>query len=191
MSETYDTLREERLATCPIKPRCKMPDDDMMLRSIRSNRLLCTHCYVHTPTGYIGKEEAKASDDRYFTGTNRDYLITAGVIFPMALVVCTVTLFVGNFGGYIGWILAFFIGTAAGTYIAGIARKATERRVGRQSAMIAIGAVALAAVAAPTVYIFLRFGVLAFQLEAIINLPLLICAGTMGVAIYNRFMRRI
>jgi hypothetical protein len=57
--------------------------------------------------------------------------------------------------------------------------------------MIAMGAVALAAIAAPTVYIFLRFGVLAFQLEAIINLPLLICAGTMGVAIYNRFMRRI
>ncbi|QPC83579.1 hypothetical protein G4Y79_04125 [Phototrophicus methaneseepsis] len=188
---SYDSLEEERLATCPIKPRCKHPDDEMMLRSIRSDRLLCSYCYVHTPTGYMGKEEAKASDDRFFTGTSRDYLITAGIIFPAALIVCIITLFVAGFGGFFSWMIAIFIGTAAGSYIATLARQATGRRVGRQSATVAIIAVALAAILTPTVYIFLRFGVLTFNVEAIINIPLILCAGTMGAAIYNRFMRRI
>lgn len=192
VESSYNSLEEERLATCPIKPRCKSPDDDMMLRSIRSGRLLCTKCYVHTPTGYIGSEEAKASDDRYFQGTTNDYVIIAAIIFPLSLAACTVAMFLESviFGGFFAWMIAFVIGGAVGTYIAQMARKATGRRVGRQSPIVASGAVALAALLAPTVYYFLRGFGLIFDLN-LLSITAIVCAAGIGMALYNSFMRRI
>lgn len=188
---SYNSLEEERQATCPIKPRCKAPDDDMMLRSIRSGRLLCTQCYVHTPTGYIGSEEAKASDDRYFQGTTNDYVISAGIIFGLSLAVCTIAMFLGGvMGGWFAWIIAFMIGSGSGTFIARTARNATGRRVGRQSSAIAIVAVGAAALLAPTVYYFIQGYGPIFDLN-LLSLPAIICAAGIGMVLYNSFMRRI
>ena len=193
MAETsYNSLEEERLATCSVRPKCKAPDDDMMLRSIRTGRLLCSKCYVHTPTGYIGSDEAKASDDRYFKGTTNDYIVTAAIIFPLSLIACTVAMFidVNILGGWFGWMIAFMIGSGAGTFIARTARNATGKRVGRQSAVVAIGAVALAALMAPSVFYFVSGYGLFFNLSTL-DLAAIICAAGIGVVLYNSFMRRI
>lgn len=196
MSENtaYESLREERLATCPIKPRCRQPDDDMLLRSIRSNRLLCHKCYVRTPTGYIGEEEARASDARFFKGNWRDVAIQAVIVALGTLVATTITLLLAGLGlglGFFGLLIAFFIGSAAGTAIATFARRATGRRVARQSIIAGIGAVIIGALPAPSLVILLRGGPLIIDPELWVSIPLWLCAGVIGAAVYNSFMRRI
>lgn len=178
-------LRQERLETCPFKP-CHGLDQDFLLRDIRTRRLLCSWCAIHTPTGYIGKDEAKRNDDRYFTATQQDYLVVFGICAAGSLIANAIA-------GLLGfWLFAFFVGGVAGSGIATFARRSTGGRVGRQSAWVAIGGLIVGMLLAPTLAILLRVGVFVFVPQfAITDLSYLICTATMGMTVYGIFMRRI
>lgn len=182
----YETPRAEREDTCPFRPCRGLEQDDFLLRDMRSNRLLCNWCAVHTSVGYIGKDVARQQEQRFFKGTTTDYFVVFGIISGLSAVANTIALFIGFF------IFAFFVGGVAGGSIGTLARRATGGRVGRYSAYVAVGAVLTGALLSPTVFILLRTGVfIIWPGLALTDLSVLVCTGIMAATIYGIFMRRI
>lgn len=187
------TLAQQRVASCPIKPCRGADDNETELRSIRSNRLLCMYCAVPTATGYIGRDEAKAQDDRFYRATMQDYVIV-GVMGVLGGALLNTLLLYIPFGGFIQLIAAFFLGSAAGGALGTAMRRATGRRVGRQSDKVGAGSVVAGALISPTLYFLLRNGVFVTIFDVFNFLPvfaLLICTGVMAGAVYTVFQRRI
>ncbi|MCK6576494.1 MAG: hypothetical protein L6Q98_00170 [Anaerolineae bacterium] len=177
------TLGEERAAGCPIKPCRGADDNETMLRSIRSDRLLCLYCATRTPTGYIGREEARATENRFFKATHTDYAVQ----FAVSLVGSGIA---GAIASLLGVLLfVFFIGAAAGGAIATLARRLSGRRLGRYSAEISVAGAVVGALGAPVALTLLRTG--QFIPQAAVNLNALVCAAVISVAMWAVMKGRI
>lgn len=177
------SLAEERAAGCPIKPCRGASDNDTMLRSIRSERLLCLYCATRTPTGYIGREEARASEDKFFRATNNDYVIQFAVSAIGAGIASAIASILGVF------LFVIFIGAAAGGAIASLARRLSGRRLGRYSPQIAVAGAVIGSLLGPVVVFYLRSGRIVPQ--AAVNLNSLVCAAVISIAMWAIMKGRI
>jgi len=194
---------QERWQECPLRDCKRKPEllyEDFYLRDIRTNRLMCNACAVRTEVGYLAREVVKASDDRFFKGTNTDYLITFFVTLTGGLAVNLLMLFIGAIGlGFFSFIIAFVIGGSAGAFIGRMGRRFTEGRIGRRSAEVAIAGLIVGAFFAPAVFLIFQTGlqVIAFLLAQpqvyfqFFNLSLLIVTGVMAAAVWGVYQRRI
>ena len=179
---------EDRWVNCPLKD-CKNDPallyEDFYLRGIRSDRLLCSACAVRVEMGYMAREEVRKHDDKFFQGSQIDNIITLGVMFAGSLV-ANALMFAFGF-----WILAIFVGGAIGAGLATFARRLTKGRVTRQMPYFAIAGIILGAILAPSIYIFVSFGVLVFNFASIFSLAILVTSGTMAFSAWGVFLRRI
>jgi hypothetical protein len=186
---------EERWTTCPLSA-CKRDTallyEDFYLRDIRTNRIMCSQCAVRTEIGYIAQEVVKRSDDRFFQATTRDYLITAGVML-VASVLVSFIMFQIRF-----LLIAILIGGSAGVTSARFVRRLTDRRIGRQSALIAAGsAIAGLLVANTLVLLSSPLGMVLFMNPLILfqytlsNPSAALCILLMAGSAYGVFKRRI
>lgn len=198
MSETPAnglTLAEQRVAGCPLKPCRGADDNETELRSIRSGRLLCMYCATPTATGYMGREEARAHDDKFFKGTNRDYVVTGLLGVGLGIVVNAVMFILLEImgGGFLIWFAAFILGSLAGRFAGDWMRRATDRRVGRYSSRLAAGAIVAGALLSPTVYFLIRYGLMVtvFDVFRAVGIPMLIVTGVLASTVYAAFQRRI
>ena len=133
-----EKLRLERTANCPQRNCPQQLDEEMLLRCIRTNRLLCMECAVLTPTGYIAKEVARAHDDKFFKGGTQDYVIAA--------LVCGIGMLVaaGLFKNFVGYFfIALFVAPLIGTGLTEAALRLSQRRRGRYSDVIGAAATAI------------------------------------------------
>lgn len=188
---------ERRWEQCPLRDCKKNPEllyEDFYLRDIRTDRLMCSACAISTEVGYMARETLRQQEDRFFEGTTEDYVIVFAVIAAMSAVVNAVMLWIGF------WFLAIFVGGAVGAFIGRTARNLTGGRVGRYSPQVAVAAVAAGAFLAPVLFWLVNapgfglqflFSSLSFYLGQVFSLSILICSGTMAMAIYGIFMRRI
>jgi hypothetical protein len=177
------TLGQQRAAACPIKPCRGADDNETLLRSARSERLLCMHCATRTPTGYIGKEEARAAEDKFYKATQNDYIIQFGVCAAGAAAAAVLSLLFGIF------LFAFFIGAAVGGAVGTLARRLTGGRLGRYSPQVGIGGVALGTLIGPIAYGLVLTGQLIPG--AAFSLNTLVCGVIVGVAVYALMKGRI
>ena len=117
-------------------------DVETGLRCIECDRYMCAKCAVHTPVGYKCAQCVRQQDNRFFQGTNLDYLIVAAVAalggFLTLLLLTRLP-----FGFFI-----IFIGAAIGGAIGQAALRITKRRRGRYSGEIGAGATVLGGVIA-------------------------------------------
>jgi MFS family permease len=177
------SLGAQRAATCPITP-CRGADDhETLLRSARSDRLLCLYCATRIPTGYIGREEARAVEDKFYKATQTDYAIQFAVCAGGGAVAAVLSLLFGIF------LFAFFIGAAVGGAVATLARRLTGGRLGRYSPQIALGGVALGTIIAPIAYVFIVTGRIVPQ--AAFSLNTIVCGVIVGIAVYAIMKGRI
>jgi hypothetical protein len=190
---------EERWAECPLR-KCKRDTEllyeDFYLRDIRTNRIMCSGCAVRTEIGYIAQEVVKRSDDRFFQGTPKDYVITFFVTMLGSVIVNAIMYVVGF------WFVAIFVGGAAGVAVARFARRLSEGRIGRQSANIAIGGIVVGMLFSPLIVMAFSgggFELLLFLIQnptiylqsLFFNIGVLICTGLMAASAYGVFKRRI
>lgn len=133
-TETFD----EEATFCAVHP-----DRETGLRCNLCGRYMCSQCAVSTPIGYRCRECVRKVDDKFFSGTNTDYLIAAVV----PLVVTTALVFVGNAIGLIHiWLVGFFLGVAYGGLLSQLMLKALNKRRGRYTGIAgAAGVIAGAA----------------------------------------------
>lgn len=190
-------LAQERWTECPLRDCKRDPNllyEDFYLRGIRSNRLMCTACAVHTEVGYMAREVVKKADDRFFEGSNLDYVIQFAVIAGLSLVINTIMQSIPI------WFLGFFIGGGAGMFIGRTARRLSGGRIGRQSANLAIGATIVGALLSPFTWALFQGGGLfvsfllsdlSFYFNVLFDFGVIITTAIMAGTIYGIFMRRI
>lgn len=177
------TLAEQRVAGCPIKPCRGADDNETLLRSVRSDRLLCMYCATRIPTGYIGREEARAAENKFYKAGNNDYLIQFAVCAVGTAVGTIIATLLGVF------LFVIFIGAAAGGLVGTLARRASGRRLGRYSAEVGIAGVVVGTLVGPVIGVLLRTG--RIIPAAAIDLQAILCGAIMGVAIYSLMKGRI
>lgn len=106
------------------------PDRPTSLRCYNCNRPICISCAIKTPVGYICPECRRVAEDAFFNNKPLDYLIAVLVSLPISLLVGYLMV---NFfrGGFLFFILIFFLGGAVGGFIGRITKRAIGGRRGR------------------------------------------------------------
>lgn len=176
-------LGAQRAATCPIRPCRGADDNEMMLRSIRSDRLLCMYCVTRTPTGYIGREEARATENKFFKATTGDYAIQFTTCLVGGAVAAALSTLFGIF------LFVFFIGAAVGGTVGALARRLSGRRLGRYSPQIGVAGVIVGTLIGPVLLALFRTG--RFIPGAAIDVTALVCGVVVSISVYAVMRGRI
>lgn len=168
---------EERWTECPLKDCKRNPEllySDFYLRSIRSNRLMCTACVVRAPTGYMAREEARQHDDKFFQGTQLDNARTFGIMLVASVIANIIASFIPFF------YFAFLIGGAAGGFAAPLARRLSGGRSTREQHYIGAGGIIIGAIIA--LYIPIGF---------LTPLDMIACSAGLGMTAWGVLQRKI
>lgn len=115
----------------PYELACyRHPDRSTSLRCYNCNRPICISCANKTPVGYICPECQREAEDAFFNNKPLDYVVAALVSLPISLL--TGYLMVRFFsGGFLFFILIFFISGAIGSFIGRVTKRAIGGRRGR------------------------------------------------------------
>lgn len=106
------------------------PDRSTSLRCYNCNRPICISCAKKTPVGYICPECQREAEDAFYNNKPLDYLVAALVSLPISLLAGY--LMVRFFsGGFLFFILIFFVSGAIGGFIGRVTKRAIGGRRGR------------------------------------------------------------
>ena len=154
------------------------PDTETLLRCNRCNKPICLKCAVQTSVGYRCKECIRDVQSGYFNIENKDYPIAllVGMVVTAIATPIAGTLIRGL--GFFGFLIAFFVGSAAGGLLAQIIRAAVGRRRGRYLRHFALGGIVLGLLVGAAIMGIVAtgsiIGIVVGVLSIFTNLPLII-----------------
>lgn len=119
------------------------PNEETGLRCNKCGRPMCTKCAISTPVGYRCRECVKGQQKVYFNAKSTDPLLMAAVAAPLGAVGGGLISVFGFGLGFLMWILAFIVGTAAGGGIADLSYRVVGKRRARNAHIIVAGAIVL------------------------------------------------
>ncbi|MCC6169059.1 MAG: hypothetical protein IT329_17685 [Caldilineaceae bacterium] len=119
------------------------PGVETLLRCNRCGKPICLKCAVLTDVGYRCKECIRGVQSSYFNALPLDNLIAFGVALVVTALASPLATLVFGMFGFWGLILAFMVGTAAGSVLGQIVRAAVGRRRGRQLPYFALAGIIL------------------------------------------------
>ena len=125
------------------------PNRETHLRCNRCNKPICSSCAKRTPVGYRCPECIREQEDRFYSASALDYIVTLIVALPLSLIAGWIATFLGF------W--SIFLGAAAGTLIGRLAFRAAGRRRGRGMPQLVAGIVIIGAIVPMLPTIFLLF----------------------------------
>ncbi len=114
------------------------PDRETLLRCNRCHKPICVDCAVLTPVGYRCRECVRSQQDKFYTATAANRLLAAtaalggGILLGLAVLVGAPLLRFGFFA----WLIAFFLGSAAGGSLAELVWMAAGRKRSRHFAVL-------------------------------------------------------
>ncbi|MCU0495957.1 MAG: hypothetical protein MUF87_01245 [Anaerolineae bacterium] len=158
-------IEQEQLTYCAVHP-----DRETGLRCNKCERYMCAQCAVLTPVGYRCRECVRTVDNKFFTGTNQDYLIVAAVAAISSGLGAAAMLFIPI------WLFVIFIALPIGGGVAYLIRRAVQGRRGRYTGYVGAAAVVIATVI-----------VMLISRTDLINIGLWVYAGIVAGIVYNRF----
>lgn len=162
------------------------PQKEASLRCIRCNRLMCLECMNRTPTGYICNECARSHENKFFSASSRDYILSFGV----AMILAGVAGFL-MFKLNMWLLLMILIGIPLGGAIGELILRITGRRRGRYSGEIAALGIIIGGLLGAFLEAFLILGFPKILSFAISQWGLLIFIGLMAFTCLGRFKLRI
>lgn len=118
------------------------PNNETGLRCYNCNRPICMECTNKTPVGYLCPECIREKEEIFFNSKTRDYFVAALIAFPLSLIAGFVLTLLG--GGFLLFIIIFWVGGAVGAGIGRLAKRAVGNRRGRYlphtvAAMVILG----------------------------------------------------
>lgn len=120
------------------------PQTETLLRCNRCNKPICMKCAHLTDVGYRCEECIRTVQDKYYNAASTDNLIALGVGFLVALVATPILGILLRVPGlFFGSIIALMVGSAAGTSLAQIIRRAVGNRRGRKLGRFAVAGIIL------------------------------------------------
>jgi len=131
------------------------PSRETHLRCNRCNKPICSSCANRTPVGYRCPECIREQEDKFFSASLVDYLLTFIIVLPLSL-----------FAGWIATFLGFwsiFLGAAAGSLIGRLAFRVAGRRRGRGMPQL-VGALVVLGAIIPALIIYLGGGQISFRI---------------------------
>lgn len=106
------------------------PDRLTSLRCYNCNRPICISCARKTPVGYICPECQRQAEDAFYNSRPLDYLVAAVVSLAISLLVGYLMVRF-RIGGFMFFLLIFFVGGAIGSLIGRVTKRAIGGRRGR------------------------------------------------------------
>jgi hypothetical protein len=164
------------------------PDRETSLRCNKCGRYMCVPCAVLTPVGYRCKQCVRQHEDKFYSGTNTDYIM----VFAACAVAGGIVGVVSNIIP-LGFLFAFIIAIPVGGFVSEVALRLVKRRRGRYSGEIAaagivLGGLAGAVIQAASVYAGIPLD--ALMPLVLSNISLLIYVGVVAFIVYGRFKMR-
>ena len=131
------------------------PETETGLRCNRCNKLICAKCAKRTLVGFRCPECIREQEDKYYTGTNSDYLVATVISFPLAFF--SVAIFTQLFSGFsfFGMFFAFFGTPVVTGFIAEAVRWGVSRRRSRYLGHVVASSIVITGV--PIILISLLF----------------------------------
>ena len=160
-------------------------DRETSLRCNKCGRLMCAQCAVQTPVGYRCRECVRSHEDKFYAATNNDYYIVAAICAGLAAIAGAIVSALGGF-----FIVALILGFPVGGGISEAALRATQRRRGRQSALVGAAAAVVGGLLGAFVQAATRYNTnIAFRVVTT-NIGLLLFVGLVAMAVYGRYKMR-
>lgn len=120
------------------------PNVETGLRCNRCNRPICPKCAQRTPVGFRCPECIREQENKFYSGTNLDYIIGGAIAFPLSLAaVSLITYILGSFG-FFTILIGFFAIPAIAGFIAEAVRWGVQKRRSRYLGHVAAGGLILA-----------------------------------------------
>lgn len=137
---------EEEITYCEVHP-----DRETGLRCNKCERYMCAQCAVQTPIGYRCRECVRQVEDKFYKGTQQDYVVGFAVAVGISIIA-------GAIASALGFILfSIILGLPVGGAISEAVMRSTERRRGRLSAEITAAAVVIGGFLGGAVRAFLTY----------------------------------
>jgi len=148
------------------------PNTPTSLRCNKCGKYICARDARRTPVGYRCKDCVRSQQDTFFNATPVDYVITAVIALPLALIA-------GSIVPRLGF-LTIFGGPIVGIIISEIVRVATGKRRGRYTWAVAVGCLIVGTLIPvwPTIELLL-LGVPDFITVILAGIYLALAAGTL------------
>jgi hypothetical protein len=105
-------------------------DRETALRCYSCSQPICSDCARKTPVGYICPDCQRQAEDAFFNNKPTDYLVAALVSLPISLLAGFLMVNFFN-GGFLFFLIIFFVSGAVGTFIARVTKRAIGNRRGR------------------------------------------------------------
>ncbi len=128
---TPDEDEEEYVYYC-----YRHPNRETSLRCYTCGKPICIDCARKTSVGYSCPDCLRELQDKYFNATTVDYIVAPLVAVVLGLVGGVLIGIVGALTGFLFWIIMFFVGGAAGSFVGGVTKRTIGRRRGRYLPMI-------------------------------------------------------
>jgi hypothetical protein len=160
------------------------PDRETMLRCNRCDKPICYQCAVLTPVGYRCKECVRQQQNIYYNAERFDLPIAAVIGFALGAGAGALAYTFLNLIGWFSFIVAFFVGPAAGGLIAEAIRQGVRRRRARGMKWVAAGA----CLAGILIGGLLLVGLLGLYRGGLLRLDVLLFAALATSAVYARLL---
>ncbi|MFN8454460.1 MAG: tetratricopeptide repeat protein [Anaerolineae bacterium] len=106
------------------------PQTETSLRCNRCNRPICPKCARRTPVGFRCPECLREHEDKFYTGTNTDYLLAVLIALPLSVIAGGLFTFIlGRLPFFI--LISLFVAPAVAGLIAETVRWAVKKRRSR------------------------------------------------------------
>ncbi len=106
------------------------PNTPTSLRCNKCGKYICIKDARRTPVGYRCKECVREQQDTFFTATPVDYVITAVITLPLAFIAAQIVPRLG--------FITIFAGPVVGIIISEVVHRATGKRRGRYTWLVAL-----------------------------------------------------
>jgi hypothetical protein len=136
------------------------PQVETALRCNRCNKPICPKCARRTPVGFRCPDCIREQENKYYSGSNVDYVIAAAIAIPLSLIALGLFSVILS-GMFWGIIITVFLGPVVAGFIAEAVRWGVRRRRSRYLGHVAAAGLIVSAL--PFLLIFLLLGMY-FQL---------------------------
>jgi hypothetical protein len=182
------------------------PDRETSLRCNKCERYMCPECAVPTPVGYRCKQCVRQHEDKFYSASRWDYIIVFAVSAILTGIGAAIISSIR-----IPLLFILILGLPVGGFIAEATLRATQRRRGRRSNVVAVAGVVVGGLIGGFVQIYLLYQSLAREvstglppgqsipalpLEVLFSgvfndLSLLLFIAMVAIAVYGRFRMKI
>lgn len=146
MNDLQPAMTDE-LTYCAVHP-----DRETSLRCNKCNRYMCPECAVPTPVGYRCKQCVRQHEDKFFNASEWDYVIVFAVSAILTGIGAAIVSAIG-----LPLLFILILGLPIGGAIAEATLRATQRRRGRRSNVVAVSGVIVGGIVGSLAQIYLRY----------------------------------